>query len=104
MEVNCCFLVAHQPSSEGEKELFTRKITKMPATSRTKKTTQEMLIVVFPPMHIRPEYLQDHRKRRLWYQFRIISSFLTALWMAMFCCASADCDWVEHTSSTRTIV
>jgi hypothetical protein len=24
--------------------------------------------------------------------------------MAMFCCASADYDWVEHISSTRAIV
>jgi hypothetical protein len=26
------------------------------------------------------------------------------LWMAMFCCASANYDWVEHISSTRAIV
>jgi hypothetical protein len=50
MEVNCCFCVAHQASSAGERALFTSSTVTMPTTSRTKKTTQEMFIVVFPPL------------------------------------------------------
>jgi hypothetical protein len=64
MEVDCCFSVAHQASSAGEKALFTSSTTMMPTTFRTKKTTQEMHIVVFPPLNIHPECLQDHHRRR----------------------------------------
>jgi hypothetical protein len=59
LEVNCFCIVANQHSSAGEKELFTRQTTKMPSASRTRQSTQEMLVVVFPPLNIRPEYLQD---------------------------------------------
>jgi hypothetical protein len=36
----------------------------MPSTSRTTKFTQEIIVVVFPPLNIHPEYLQDHCRCR----------------------------------------
>jgi hypothetical protein len=60
MEVYCCCSVAHQPSSAGEKVLFTSITSTMLSTSRTTKSAHEMIVVVFPPLNILPEYLQDH--------------------------------------------
>jgi hypothetical protein len=100
--VNCCCSVAGEPRSAGEKELFTSRTATMPSTSRTMKWTRRMIVVLLPPFNIRPEYLQDHCRCREWYRFRIFSSSAAALCMAIFCCALADYDWVEHISSTRT--
>jgi hypothetical protein len=57
--VYCCCSVTHQQSSIGEKALFTGVTTTMSSTSRTMKATQKMIVVVFPPLNIRPEYLQE---------------------------------------------
>jgi hypothetical protein len=92
MQVYCCCSIAHQPRLAGEKALFTSVTAAMSKTSRTMKSTQKIIAVVFLPLNIRPEYLQDHCRCKQWYQFRNISSSATALWTAMFCCASGDYD------------
>jgi hypothetical protein len=94
--VNCCSSTVHQPSSARESVLFTSSTATMPSTSRTTIWTQKMIVVLFPPFDIGPEYLQDHCRCRWWYHFRIISLSATALCTAMFCCASADYDCVEN--------
>jgi hypothetical protein len=99
--VNCCCSVARQPRLAGEKELFTSRTATMSSTSRTMKSTQRMIIVLLPPFNIRPEYLQDRCRCRQWYRFRIFSSSTAALCTAIFCCPSAEYDWMEHSSSTR---
>ncbi len=53
MEAYCCCSVAHQPSSAGEKELFTSSTATMPSTSMTMKSTQRMIVVVIPPFNVR---------------------------------------------------
>jgi hypothetical protein len=97
MEVNCCCSVAHQPSSAGQKELFTRKTTTMPSTSRTTKSTQEMIVVAFPhSTSVQNTFRTIVDVGIVVYHFRNFSSSATALCMAIFRCASADYDWVEH--------